>query len=167
MKHVQLDVILLAGRYTLLEQGALDALLPACDRSDTSIVAGGPYNSGILATGTRHGAAMHYDYAVAPQSVIDRVRRLESHCERYRVPLAAAALQFPLAHPRVASVIPGLGSRLHIEHTLELFETNIPDTFWHDLKNEELLHPDAPVPVGYGATRRPSVREPGATGHST
>jgi len=167
MKHVQLDVILLAGRYTLLEQGALHALLPACDRSGTSIVIGGPYNSGILATGTRHGAAAHYDYGIAPQSVIDRVRRLESHCERYRVPLAAAALQFPLAHPRVASVIPGLGSRLHIERTLEGFERNIPDAFWYDLKNEELLHPDAPVPVGYGATRRPSLSEPGAAGHST
>src|SRR6266702_3496677 len=109
LKQVNLDVILLAGRYTLLEQSALDALLPACGRSGTSIVVGGPYNSGILATGTRHGGTLHYDYGIAPQAVVARVRRLEMHCERHGVPLAAAALQFPLAHPQVASVIPGLG----------------------------------------------------------
>jgi D-threo-aldose 1-dehydrogenase len=147
MKHARLDVILLAGRYTLLEQSALDALLPACVRSGTSLVVGGPYNSGILATGTRHGGALHYDYGIAPQTVVDRVRRLETHCERHSVPLAAAALQFPLAHPQVASVIPGLSSALHIERTLELFKTKIPAAFWHELKHQGLIHADAPIPA--------------------
>jgi D-threo-aldose 1-dehydrogenase len=147
MKHVRLDVILLAGRYTLLEQGALDDLLPACAHSGTSIVVGGPYNSGILATGTRQGGTLHYDYGMAPQNVIERVRRLEAHAERHGVPLAAAALQFPLAHPRVASVIPGLGSPRRIERTLELYRTNIPDAFWHELKSEGLMHKDAPMPT--------------------
>jgi D-threo-aldose 1-dehydrogenase len=158
MKHAQLDVILLAGRYTLLEQSALDALLPACVRSGTSIIVGGPYNSGILATGTRHGGALHYDYGAAPQAVVERVRRLETHCERHGIPLAAAALQFPLAHPQVASVIPGLGSSSHLKRTLELLEIDIRDAFWQDLKNEGLLHLDAPVPVTHGAT---------SSGHST
>jgi D-threo-aldose 1-dehydrogenase len=147
MKHVHLDVILLAGRYTLLEQHPLDDLLPACVRSRTSIVVGGPYNSGILATGTRQGGVLHYDYGIAPQTVIDRVRRLETHCERHGVPLAAAALQFPLAHPQVASVIPGLGSPLRIKRTLELYRTSISDAFWHELKYEGLIRKDAPIPV--------------------
>ncbi len=79
MNYAHLDVILLAGCYTLLEQSALDVLLPACERSGTSIVVGGPYNSGILATGTRHDGVLHYDYGIAPQSIVDRVRRLEGH----------------------------------------------------------------------------------------
>jgi D-threo-aldose 1-dehydrogenase len=165
MKHAQLDVILLAGRYTLLEQSALDALLPSCARSGISVVIGGPYNSGILATGTRHGGALHYDYGIAPQAVVDRVRRLEAHCERHSVPLAAAALQFPLAHPQVASVIPGLGSPRHIERTLKLLRTNISDAFWHDLKNEELLRADAPVPAAV-ATGRPNLKKKDTAGHS-
>ena len=147
MKHTQLDVILLAGRYTLLEQSALDALLPACAGSGISIVVGGPYNSGILATGTRHSEALHYDYGIAPQTVVERVRRLEAQCDRHGVPLAAAALQFPLAHPQVASVIPGLGSPRLIERTLKLLRTPVPDALWRDLKNEDLLRADAPVPV--------------------
>jgi D-threo-aldose 1-dehydrogenase len=167
MKHVRLDVVLLAGRYTLLEQSALDALLPACVRSGTSIVVGGPYNSGILATGTRQGGALHYNYEIAPQTVVDRVRRLETQCERHSVPLAAAALQFPLAHPQVASVIPGLGSPAQIERTLELFKTNIPDAFWHDLKNEGLLHAAAPVPASGDAEWRSKRHETDAAGHST
>jgi D-threo-aldose 1-dehydrogenase len=151
MQHAHLDVILLAGRYTLLEQSALDALLPACVRSGTSLVVGAPYNSGILATGTRHGGVLNYDYGIAPQTVVDRVRRLETLCERHGVPLAAAALQFPLAHPQVASVIPGLSSPFHIERTLELFKTKIPGAFWHELKNQGLLHADAPIPAAANA----------------
>ena len=166
MKHVHLDVILLAGRYTLLEQGALDDLLPACVHSGTSIVVGGPYNSGILATGTRQGGTLNYDYGVAPQTVIDRVRRLEAHCERHAVPLAAAALQFPLAHPSVASVIPGLGSPHRVQRTLELYRTNIPEVFWHELKDEDLLHKDAPIPA-HAAGRGSESRETATEGQST
>jgi D-threo-aldose 1-dehydrogenase len=166
MKHVHLDVILLAGRYTLLEQDALDDLLPACVRSRTSIVVGGPYNSGILATGTRQGGVLHYEYGIAPQTVIDRVRRLEAHCERHGVPLAAAALQFPLAHPQVASVIPGLGSPLRITRTLELFRTSISDAFWLELKNQGLMHKDAPIPAA-AADRGFEDRKAATAGHST
>ncbi|MDP9011798.1 MAG: aldo/keto reductase [Pseudomonadota bacterium] len=147
MEQVHLDVILLAGRYTLLEQDALEDLLPACARAGTSIVVGGPYNSGILATGTKLGGPLHYNYEIAPPSVVERVRRIEVHCDRHGIPLAAAALQFPLAHPQVASVIPGLDSRHQVARTLELYHTNIPDPFWQELKAEGLLHPAAPVPA--------------------
>lgn len=167
MKHAHLDVILLAGRYTLLEQGALDALLPSCARSGTSIVVGGPYNSGILATGTRHSGALHYDYAAAPPLVVDRVRRIEAVCEHHDVTLAAAALQFPLAHPQVASVIPGLGTPRLIDRTLELYRTNIPAAFWHDLKNVGLLHADAPIPAAAGTDRHSDVHVADTAEHST
>jgi D-threo-aldose 1-dehydrogenase len=152
MAHTHLDVILLAGRYTLLEQAALDALLPACTRAGTSIVVGGPYNSGILATGTRHDGTLHYDYGLAPQSIVERVRRIEAVCERHGVPLAAAALQFPLAHPQVASVIPGLASRHQVERTLTLYSARIPGLFWQELKSKGLVHGDAPIPAAAGNT---------------
>jgi D-threo-aldose 1-dehydrogenase len=166
MGHAHLDVILLAGRYTLLEQNALDALLPACQRVGTSIVVGGPYNSGILATGTRQGGALHYDYGIAPLAIVDRVRRLEDHCEQHGVPLAAAALQFPLAHPQVVSVIPGLGSPRHIERTLALYKMNIPDALWHALKNDGLLHAEAPVPVASASDWRSKLQKSSTAGHS-
>jgi D-threo-aldose 1-dehydrogenase len=146
MKYVDLDVILLAGRYTLLEQDSLNDLLPACARSRTSIVVGGPYNSGILATGTRLGDT-HYNYDVPPPEIIERVRRIEAHCDRFQIPLAAAALQFPLANLVVASVIPGLGSPNHVKQTLDLYGTSIPGEFWHDLKTNGLVRIDAPVPT--------------------
>jgi D-threo-aldose 1-dehydrogenase len=165
MMHAHLDVILLAGRYTLLEQNALDALLPACERAGTSIVVGGPYNSGILATGTRQGGMLHYDYAIAPQTVVDRVRRLEAHCEQYGVQLAAAALQFPLAHPQVVSVIPGLGSARHIERTLALYKQNIPDAFWRALRNDGLVHANAPVPQTSASDWRSRLDETSTAGH--
>jgi D-threo-aldose 1-dehydrogenase len=165
MRHAHLDVILLAGRYTLLEQDAMEALLPACGRAGTSVVVGGPYNSGILATGTRHGGVLHYDYEIAPQTVVDRVRRLEGHCEQHAVPLAAAALQFPLAHPQVASVIPGLGSPRHIERTVALYKMNIPNALWHALKNDGLLHADAPVPPANASDWRSKLNETSTAGH--
>ena len=89
---------------------------------------------------------MHYNYEPAPASVVERVRRLEAHCDRYRVPLAAAALQFPLAHPQIASVIPGLASRQQIERTLALYETALPAELWRDLKHDGLVRMEAPVP---------------------
>jgi D-threo-aldose 1-dehydrogenase len=165
MRHAHLDVLLLAGRYTLLEQNALDVLLPACGRAGTAIVVGGPYNSGILATGTRQGGPLHYDYGIAPQTVVDRVRRLEAHCEQHGVPLAAVALQFPLAHPQVVSVIPGLGSPRHIERTMALYTTNIPEALWRALKHDGLLHADAPVPAARATDGQSKLNETSSAGH--
>lgn len=144
--HTDPDILLLAGRYTLLEQSALDDLLPECQRREVAMVIGGPYNSGILATGTGHGGALYYNYAPAPAAVIERVRRLESCCAEFAIPLAAAALQFPLAHPSVVSVIPGLVSAAQIAQTGALYATEIPVEFWSALKRQDLLRSDAPCP---------------------
>jgi D-threo-aldose 1-dehydrogenase len=147
MDHARLDVILLAGRYTLLEQTALDDLFPRCHSAGTAIVVGGPYNSGILATGTKPQAPLYYNYEPAPADVIEKVRRIEAVCDRHEVPLAAAALQFPLAHPLVASVIPGLDSADRVAQTLALYRQKIPAALWRELKQGELIRADAPIPA--------------------
>ena len=146
MDHARLDVILLAGRYTLLEQTPLDDLFPRCEAAGTAIVIGGPYNSGILAVGTKTGAPLYYNYEPAPQDVIEKVRRIEAVCESHGVPLPAAALQFPLAHRLVASVIPGLDSPDRVSQTIALYGPKIPAALWQDLKQEKLIRVDAPVP---------------------
>src|SRR5437762_2592140 len=126
MDRAELDVLLLAGRYTLLEQGAIDALLPRCAQSGVSVVIGGPFNSGILATGASPAATPRYNYNPAPAEVRQRVARLESVCASHGVPLAAAALQFPLAHPAVAAVIPGFSSADEVRTGVEHVRTPIP-----------------------------------------
>ena len=146
MDHARLDVILLAGRYTLLEQTSLDELFPRCQAAGTAIVIGGPYNSGILALGTKTGAPLYYNYEPAPQNVIEKVRKIEAVCGRHNVPLAAAALQFPLAHKLVASVIPGLDSPERVIHTLALYQYEIPPALWQELRQEKLIREDAPLP---------------------
>ncbi|PVM84496.1 pyridoxal 4-dehydrogenase [Caulobacter radicis] len=140
-----LDAILLAGRYTLLEQTPLDRLFPACISAGVTVIAGGPYNSGILASGTRRGAA-HYNYGEAPDGVVGRVRRMEELADAHGVPLAAAALQFPLAHPAVACVLPGLGDANQARQTLDWFDLAIPAEFWTEMRDEGLLRGDAPLP---------------------
>lgn len=147
MAHARLDVILLAGRYTLLEQTPLDDLFPRCAEAGTAIVIGGPFNSGILAVGTRSGAPLIFNYDAAPRAVIEKVAALETVCETHGVPLAAAALQFPLAHPLVASVIPGLDSPRRVEQALALYRTPVPPALWRTLKEQGLLHDAAPVPA--------------------
>lgn len=146
MQHGHWDCFLLAGRYTLLEQGGLDDFLPACIEAGTSIVLGGAYNSGILATGTRHEGVIYYDYGPAPDDVIQRVRRIEDVCDQFDVPLIAAALQFPLAHPAVCCVIPGMGNPKRIAQTIGYYELDIPPGFWAELKQRELLPAHCPVP---------------------
>jgi len=134
------DVFLLAGRYTLLEQTALDDLFPLCEKRGTSIVVGGPLNSGILA------GRDTWNYAPAPEDVRQRARRLGAVCERHGVPLAAAALQFPLAHKVVAAVIPGPRSAKEFDANVALMRTPIPPALWQELRAEGLLHEDAPTP---------------------
>lgn len=134
------DVFLLAGRYTLLEQAPLEDLLPECERRGTSIVIGGPLNSGILA------GRDTWNYAPAPAEVKDRVRRIAEICDRHKVPLPAAALQFPLAHKAVAATIPGPRSVEEFRQNLELIRYPIPGDLWAELKQAGLLHSSAPVP---------------------
>jgi D-threo-aldose 1-dehydrogenase len=139
------DLFLLAGRYTLLEQEALETFLPLCAARGIGIVLGGPYNSGILATGPRPGA--FYNYDPAPPEILDRVARIEAVCAAHGVPLNAAALQFPLHHPTVVSVIPGGQSPEEVRANHDLLATPIPAALWSDLKAEGLLREDAPVPA--------------------
>lgn len=138
------DCFLLAGRYTLLEQDALESFLPLCQARGISIVIGGPFNTGILATGAVEGA--YYDYAPPPPPVMERVARIEAVCGRHDVPLAAAALQFPLGHSAVAAVIPGARSADEVMRSVALFSAPIPADLWQELRAEGLLRADAPAP---------------------
>jgi D-threo-aldose 1-dehydrogenase len=150
MDHASLDIILLAGRYTLLEQCANTTLFPKCQNVGTSVVIGGPYNSGILATGVKRDGVLHYDYKSAPANVIERVGAIEKVCDQFGVPLAAAALQFPLAHPAVISVIPGLDHPRRVPQTLNLYQTAIPPELWTSLQSQGLLDEGAPIPRAPG-----------------
>lgn len=153
LKHGDFDGFLLAGRYTLLEQGACETFLPLCARRGASVILGGPFNSGILATGVKSAdivsgkIPLHYNYEAAPQAVIDRVAQLESVCEEFAVPLAAAALQFPAAHPQICSVLAGLVSDAQVQQSLAWMNTPIPDELWQRLRECELLHPAAFTPA--------------------
>jgi D-threo-aldose 1-dehydrogenase len=139
------DYFLLAGRYTLLDQDSMARLLPLCEKRSVSLVVGGPYNSGILATGAVGGAT--YDYRPATPEILDRVRRMEAVCARHGVALQAAALQFPLHNPLVASIIPGARSVAEVNANLDFLRQPIPIDFWAELKAERLINPAAPVPT--------------------
>jgi D-threo-aldose 1-dehydrogenase len=141
------DVVLLAGRYTLLEQGALDTFLPLCERRGVRVVIGGPYNSGILATGVRRAGAINYNYAAAPQEIIARAAAIESICDTHSVPLPAAALQFPLGHPQVLTVIAGMGTREQVRQAADYLRHPVPQSLWAELRAAGLIRPDAPAPA--------------------
>jgi D-threo-aldose 1-dehydrogenase len=138
------DCFLLAGRYTLLDQTALPEFLPYCVEHHISVVAGGPYNSGILAVGPREGAT--FNYRAAPPEMMDKARAIDAVCERHQVPLRAAALQFILAHPALASVIPGARSMQEVEENVQFIEFPIPSVLWDELKEEKLIAEAAPTP---------------------
>jgi D-threo-aldose 1-dehydrogenase len=144
LREGDFDCMLLAGRYTLLEQGALDELLPECERRGASLILGGPFNSGILAGPVRDGAC--YDYAPAPPALVGRARRIEAVCARHGVPLPAAALQFPLAHPAVVSTIPGALAPQEVAQNAAYLRLPIPPDLWAELRHEGLLDPNAPTP---------------------
>jgi D-threo-aldose 1-dehydrogenase len=150
LARADLDIVLLAGRYTLLDQGALSELLPVCERRGVAVVVGGPYNSGILATGAHpaDGTAPYFNYAPAPPDLIARVAEIEAVCAEFDVPLRAAALQFPRAHPAVASVIPGARTIAEFDQNLALATRAIPPAFWQALADRGLIAPDAPLPQG-------------------
>ncbi len=138
------DCILLAGRYSLLDHSALQEALPLCQARGVSVIIGGPYNSGILATGAVAGAT--YNYVPATPEVLEKVRQIENTCRKYSVPLKAAALQFPLGHPAVVSIIPGARSEAEVEENFRFVAHPIPAEFWSDLRRQRLLPEEAPVP---------------------
>jgi D-threo-aldose 1-dehydrogenase len=144
-RNTDMDVLMLAGRYTLLEQGALDDLLPLCEQRRVSIVAAGVFNSGLLAR-ARPPDDAKYNYEEAPPELVRRARRIADVCERHGVSLPTAALAFPLAHRAVASVCIGSRSAAQIRCNAELFAARIPEDLWGELKAERLLREDAPVP---------------------
>ena len=134
------DVFLLAGRYTLLEQTAVDKLFPACRKAGTSIICGGPFNSGVLV------GRDTWNYAKAPKEVIDKARALGVVADEFGIPLPAAALQFPLGDEIVCSVIPGPRDKGELEQIVSWFKTPIPKEFWSTLKEKKLMEPSATVP---------------------
>jgi D-threo-aldose 1-dehydrogenase len=140
------DCFLLAGRYTLLEQEALESFLPLCVKRDVVIILGGPYNSGILATGAIEGA--RYNYAPAPPEILDRVRRIEAVCADHGVRLIEAALQFVLGHPAIRTVIPGAVNAAEVEANVAILSRELPDALWSDLKSAGLLRRDVPTTGG-------------------
>lgn len=142
---VDLDFFLIAMPYTLLNQAILDEEFPACGARGIGLVIGAPYQSGILATGPRPGA--NADYGPPDEALNQRVGRIQAICESHGVPLAAAALQFPLGHPSVAAVIPGARSASQVRRNLEVFRMDIPAALWAELQHEGLLRADAPVPA--------------------
>lgn len=139
------DCFLLAGRYTLLEQNSLDKFLPLCEERGAAVVVGGGFNSGILATGAVEGAK--YNYAPAPNEIMERVRKIEAVCREHAVPLPAAALQFVVAHPAIPTFMAGTRTVAQLEQNLKWFSSPIPAEFWADLKAKRLLREDAPVPA--------------------
>jgi len=142
LERVELDCLLLAGRYTLLEQGALDALLPRCEERGTSVIVGGPFNSGLL---VEAGPTRHYDYAEAPAEVLRRVERLRAVCAAHDVPLPAAALQLPLHHPAVAAVIPGARRPEEVEAHVDWLARDVPADLYRELVALGLLRRETPI----------------------
>jgi D-threo-aldose 1-dehydrogenase len=142
-RECDFDCFLLAGRYTLLDQIALEELLPECIKRGIAIIAGGVYNSGILAD-PKPGA--HYNYQTAPVELLERARRIREVCARHDVPLKAAAVQFPLGHPAVSCVVVGCRSTAQLQESLEMFAVDIPQSLWQELKAERLLPAGAPTP---------------------
>jgi len=139
------DVFLLAGRYTLLDQEALSELLPLCIERNIAILVGGVMNSGVLAD-PRPGS--RFNYRPVPERVLERAHRLAAVCDRHAVPLRAAAIQFPLAHPAIRSLIAGVRRIEHLDEYPDLMRRPIPDDLWAELRAEGLIALEAPVPAG-------------------
>jgi D-threo-aldose 1-dehydrogenase len=142
-RETDMDVLLVANRYTLLDQGALDELLPVCVERDIAVLVGGVMNSGVLAD-PRPGS--RFDYAPAPPEILERARRLGDVCARHGVPLRAAAMQFPLAHPAVVSLVAGVRTPAHLDEYPAMLAHPISPDLWAELRAEGLLAADAPVP---------------------
>lgn len=140
------DCFLLAGRYTLLEQEPLDKLFPACRKHNVSIIVGGAFNSGLLARVGQPDAT--YNYGAVPPEIAQRAAALHEVCAHHNVPLPAAALQFPLGHPVVASVIPGARNAAEVASHWQWARMKIPAALWEDLRGRGLLHREAPAPQG-------------------
>jgi D-threo-aldose 1-dehydrogenase len=142
LADVKPDATLLAGRYTLLDHElALQRLMPAAQAKGVDIVIGGPYSSGVLAGGK------HFEYAPASEEILAKVEKIKALCSKHNVPIKAAALQFSLAHPASAAVIPGASKPERIKEDHAAIKARIPDDFWRDLRSQRLVSPEAPLPI--------------------
>jgi D-threo-aldose 1-dehydrogenase len=137
------DCFLIAGRYTLLDQSALDEVLPLCLRKTISVIIGSPYNTGLLYDPKPDST---FDFMPAPPEIIERALKLKAVCAKYNVPLPAAAIQFPFAHPAVAQVLTGAKAASEIKDNVRLMRTPIPVELWRELREQGLVHPKAPLP---------------------
>jgi D-threo-aldose 1-dehydrogenase len=146
VREVDLDVIMLAGRYTLLDPDGLDDVMPACIENDVQIVAVGVFNSGLLSQ-PRPAADATFNYAPAPAALVDKANKLADVCESHGVTLPAVALNFPLHHPAVAGIAVGCRTADEVHTNAALSRTHIPDALWSDLKSAGLLRKDAPTPA--------------------
>jgi len=144
MTRVRPDAFLLAGRYTLLDHArALQRLMPACQAKQIDVVVGGPYSSGVLAGGN------YFEYAPAPPQILAKVQKIKVLRGRFAIPIKAAALHFSLAHPASAAVIPGASKPERIAEDQAAWKTSVPDDFWRELRAQELVSPEAPLPVDH------------------
>lgn len=142
LAEIKPDGTLLAGRYTLLDhESALQRLMPAAAAKGVDIVIGGPYSSGVLVGGA------HFEYQKASPEILAKVQRIKAICDRHRVPIKAAALHFSLAHPASAAVIPGASRPDRIKEDYAALNAIVPDDFWHEMRAERLVAPDAPLPI--------------------
>jgi D-threo-aldose 1-dehydrogenase len=145
VRRTDVDVVLVAGRYTLLDQSALDVLLPLCAARGVSVIVGGVFNSGMLAT-ERPGPDRTYEYRPGPPAMVERARRLAAVCARHGVTLPQAALAFPSGHPAVVSLLAGMRSAAEVARNVALAASPVPAELWRELIEEGLLRPDAPLP---------------------
>ena len=139
MPLTDLDCFMLAGRYTLLEQKVLQTFFPECVKRGIPIIAAGPYNSGVLANG------QHYNYEMADHKTMLRVNAIQKICDAYQIDLPHAALQFPLRHSSVVSVVAGARTEEQVALSVSYVQQQVPQRLWQSLKEAELLAPDAPV----------------------
>jgi D-threo-aldose 1-dehydrogenase len=142
-KRGDFDVFLIAGRYTLLDQGALDEVLPLCVEKDIGVIIGSPYNTGILHDPKPNST---FDFVQAPPELIEKALQIKAVCARYNVPLPAAAIQFPFAHPAVYQVLTGAVSPSELNENVRLMEVDIPAELWQELRDSKLINPAAPIP---------------------
>ena len=141
-KNADFDCFLIAGRYTLLDHSALDELMPVCVERNISLILGGPYNSGILASDLNSDTTYFYD--PSPRSIVDKAKKIKKVCDLFDVPLKAAAIQFGLMHPSVASTIPGPRNFDEVQDNINMLNVNIPSELWKELKGQRLIHENCP-----------------------
>jgi D-threo-aldose 1-dehydrogenase len=151
-RECDLDCIMLAGRYSILDQEGLQELLPLCQERTISVLMGGVFNGGFVAD-PRPGGMFQYRPCY-DDSLIERALRIKAICERHGISIKAAAVQFPMGHPAVASVVMGAGSPSHASELIDLFELPIPDSMWDELLSEGLLPAGVPVPRSDNLAKR-------------